>query len=209
MKKKYILLIVSAFILIFLDQLLKFWVKTHMFLGEEINIFGNWFKLYFIENEGMAFGMAFGGNLGKYLLTIFRMVAAIFIAWVCVKMVQKNTPARLLACAVLVFTGAIGNVIDCIFYGKIFSVSEYYGSVAQWGGQYAPWLQGKVVDMLRFDLFTIHFPSWFPFCGGQYMSFFPAIFNLADTWVTIGLFATILFCYKPLSQFIASFETKK
>ena len=94
-----------------------------MFLGEEINIFGNWFKLYFIENEGMAFGMAFGGNLGKYLLTIFRMVAAIFIAWVCVKMVQKNTPARLLACAVLVFAGAIGNVIDCIFYGKMFSVN--------------------------------------------------------------------------------------
>ena len=184
-----------------------------MFLGEEINLIGSWFKLHFIENEGMAFGMVFfGGFWGKLILSLFRIVAAVGIGWVIYTMLKKNIAWGLLITTSLVFTGAVGNILDCVFYGKIFSASEYMGAVATLfpeGGGYAPFLQGKVVDMLQFDLFTIRFPDWFPFWSNADFNFFPAVFNIADSSITVGLFAMILFYYKSLSKFVASFEKGK
>jgi len=184
-----------------------------MSLGQEINLIGSWFKLHFIENEGMAFGMVFfGGYWGKLILSVFRIAASVFIGWIIYKMIKSKVSWGLLITTALVFSGAVGNIIDCAFYGKIFSASEYWGAVATLfpeSGGYAPFLQGKVVDMFQFDLFTIYFPESFPIFGGGVFNFFPAIFNLADSSITIGLFAMILFYYKSLSQFIASFESSK
>lgn len=184
-----------------------------MYLGQEINLIGSWFKLHFIENEGMAFGLVlFGGFWGKLVLSLFRIAASAGIGWIIYKMLKKNLSWGLLITAALVFTGAVGNIIDCVFYGKIFSASQYMGSLATFlpeQGGYAPILQGKVVDMLQFDLFTVTFPSWFPFFGNADFNFFPAVFNLADSSITIGLFSMILFYYKSLSSFVSSFEKDK
>lgn len=179
-----------------------------MFLGEEIPVFGEWFKLHFIENEGMAFGIVFfDGYFGKLLLTSFRLLASVGIGWIIYKMLKQNVSWGLLICTSLVFAGAIGNIFDCIAYGKIFSAS-YFGHIATLFPEqgYAPVFQGKVVDMFHFDLFMINFPKWLPFWGGTSMSFFPAIFNIADSCITIGLFALILFYHKSLSAFIDTFE---
>ena len=212
MKKKSIVVISLIVLILILDQIFKFWVKTNMYLGQEINLIGSWFKLHFIENEGMAFGMVFfGGFWGKFILSVFRIFASAGIGWVIYKMLKKNISWGLLITTALVFTGAVGNILDCAFYGKIFSSSEYMGVVATLfpeGGGYAPFLQGKVVDMLQFDLFTIRFPDWFPIWGNSYFNFFPAIFNLADSSITVGLFSMILFYYKSLSKFVASFEKR-
>ena len=183
-----------------------------MYLGEELPLCGQWFKLHFIENEGMAFGMAFGGMWGKFILTSFRILAAAVIVYVCILMIKQKASWGLLICSTLIFSGAVGNIIDCIFYGKIFSESIYYGALSTLlppEGGYAPWLQGKVVDMIQFDLFTIRFPESFPVWSGHYFNFFPAVFNLADSWITIGLFTMIIFFYKPLSLFVASMNKKK
>ena len=184
-----------------------------MYLGQEINLIGSWFKLHFIENDGMAFGLVlFGGFWGKLVLSLFRIAASAGIGWIIYKMLKKNLSWGLLITAALVFTGAVGNIIDCVFYGKIFSASQYMGSLATFlpeQGGYAPILQGKVVDMLQFDLFTVTFPSWFPFFGNADFNFFPAVFNLADSSITIGLFSMILFYYKSLSSFVSSFEKDK
>jgi len=210
-KKKSVIIVSLIVLILILDQIFKFWVKTNMYLGQEINLIGSWFKLHFIENEGMAFGMVFfGGFFGKLILSLFRIIAAVGIGWIIYKMLKKNISWGLLITTSLVFTGAVGNIFDCIFYGKLFSASEYMGTVSTLfpeGGGYAPFLQGKVVDMLQFDLFTIHFPDWFPFWGSSDFNFFPAVFNLADSSITVGLFAMILFYYKSLSKFVASFET--
>ena len=184
-----------------------------MYLGQEINLIGSWFKLHFIENDGIAFGLVlFGGFWGKLVLSLFRIAASAGIGWIIYKMLKKNLSWGLLITAALVFTGAVGNIIDCVFYGKIFSASQYMGSLATFlpeQGGYAPILQGKVVDMLQFDLFTVTFPSWFPFFGNADFNFFPAVFNLADSSITIGLFSMILFYYKSLSSFVSSFESDK
>ena len=176
-----------------------------MCLGEEILIFGSWFKLHFIENEGMAFGMVFfDGYWGKLLLSLFRLFAAAAIGWIVYKAVKTRQSWGLLICIALVFAGAVGNIIDCVFYGKIFTASHYFGPAARLFPEigYAPFFQGKVVDMLQFDLFAI--PKWIPFFGG--LNFFPAIFNLADSCITVGLFAMILFYRKQLSTFINLLE---
>lgn len=209
MSKKSIFAISFIVLLLILDQVFKIWVKTNMYLGEEIPIFGSWFKLHFIENEGMAFGMVlFGGYWGKLSLTLFRLLASVGIGWIIYKMLKLSVSWGLLICTALVFAGAVGNIVDCLFYGKIFSASYYFGSVATLFPEqgYAPFFQGKVVDMLQFDLFTIHFPQRMPFWGNSNMNFFPAIFNLADSCITIGLFVLILFYRKSLSAFIDGVE---
>lgn len=212
MNKKSIFAISFILLLLSLDQAFKIWVKTSMCLGEEIPVFGSWFKLHFIENEGMAFGMVFfGGSLGKLFLTLFRLLASVGIGWIIYKIIKQNASWGLLICASLVFAGAVGNIFDCVFYGKIFSESYFFGPVANLLPEqgYAAIFQGKVVDMLQFDLFTVHFPQWLPFWGGSNMSFFPAVFNLADSCITVGLFALILFYRKPLSAFIDGLEKGK
>jgi signal peptidase II len=210
-KKKSILIVSLITVVLVLDQVFKIWVKTNMYLGEEIQLIGSWFKLHFIENEGMAFGMVFfGGFWGKLILSLFRLIASGCIGWVIYRMLKKNVSWGLLITTALVFAGAIGNIFDCVFYGRIFSESEIHlATLFPEGGGYAPILQGRVVDMLQFDLFTINFPDWFPVWGGSVFNFFPAIFNIADSSITIGLFTMLIFFYKPLSTFVASFDVSK
>ena len=206
LKRKSLVIAVFIILLLVADQVLKIWVKTHMSLGEQVSLLGQWFSLHYIENEGIAFGMVFWTRpIGKVLLTLFRLLASGVILWALHRMIRfkERLPFGLLLCTALVFTGAVGNVVDCLFYGRIFSFSDYYGPVAVLfpdAGGYAPLCQGKVVDMLQFDLFEV------PLGGGRVFHFFPAIFNLADSYITAGLLMLLVFHWHSLSRFIASFE---
>jgi len=189
-------LIVSLIIPIILiaDQVLKIWIKTHLQIGEEIPLIGSWCKLHFVENVGMAFGMAFGGSVGKLLLTLFRLVASAAVMWAIVHYIRKGAQTLFIVSLALIFVGAIGNLIDCCFYGLIFNESYY--NVAQLfppEGGYAPFLYGRVVDMFYFPLFRFDWPEWVPFVGGDEFEFFNAIFNIADSAITIGIAILIVY----------------
>lgn len=191
MKKALIII----FIIIILDQVLKFWIKTTMSLGQEIPVLGDWFILHFTENVGMAFGLTFGGDNGKLVLSIFRIVAIILIGIYLVILSKKNTPFKIIFSFALIFAGALGNLIDSAFYGLLFSASSYH-TVATFlpeGGGYATFLHGKVVDMVYFPIFQGALPDWVPFWGGDYFVFFRPVFNIADSSITIGVFSLILF----------------
>ena len=188
MLKKTFLLI--AFVLI-LDQLLKFWIKTNMMIGQEIHFF-DWFIIHFTENKGMAFGMEFGGNLGKYILSIFRTIAIVAISIYLVKLANTQVKKGIIYSISLILAGAIGNMIDSAFYGMIFSDS--YGQIATiFEGGYSSFLQGKVVDMFYFPLINGHFPSWFPFVGSNHFIFFRPIFNIADAAISTGVINILIF----------------
>ena len=168
MKRKSVFIALLILVLLVADQALKIWVKTHMSLGDDNPMLGQWFSLHFIENDGIAFGMVFWSRpIGKVLLTLFRLVASFFILWALHRMLRsrEKQPFGLLLCTALVFAGAVGNVVDCLFYGRIFSLSDYLGPVAVLfpdAGGYAPLCQGRVVDMLQFDLFDV--PLGGPMC---------------------------------------------
>jgi signal peptidase II len=197
MKKPLIII----FLVLLIDQTIKFWIKTHMYIGESIKVLGDKFQIYFIENNGMAFGMELGEtNYSKLALSLIRIVFVTGIAWYLYKITssKEKAPNGLIVSLSLIFAGAIGNIIDSMFYGLLFSASpEGTPIVAEFlpaGGGYAPFLRGQVVDMLYFPLFTIeHMPDWIPFIGGERFSFFSAIFNIADSAITIGVLMMLFF----------------
>ena len=188
MIKKPLLLII---VVLFLDQAFKYWIKTNFMLGQEIRFF-DWFILHFTENKGMAFGMEFGGDIGKYILSIFRLIAIIAITVYWKRLIKNQVKPAIVLSISLVLAGAIGNMIDSAFYGLIFS--ESYGQVATvFEGGYAGFLQGKVVDMLYFPIINGHFPEWVPFKGGDHFIFFRPVFNLADASISVGFINLLLF----------------
>jgi signal peptidase II len=185
-------------LIIFIDQALKFYIKLNYFIGEEHAIIGTWARLHFVENEGMAWGLKWGGNIGKIALTLFRLVAVIWGVFLIKGFVEKKYHNGFLFCAALIFAGALGNLIDSIFYGVIFEASVPYTTmVAQLfpsGGGYAPLLQGKVVDMFYFPMIqNAHFPSWFPIWGGEEFEFFRPVFNIADAAISTGVISLFVF----------------
>lgn len=186
-KKQYTIIIILMAAILIIDQVVKILVKTNMHIGEEIPLIGNWCLIHFVENEGFAFGMAFGGNIGKIILSVFRFIASAGVLWYMLHIIKKGARTSLVICLSLIFVGAVGNLIDSCFYGLIFNESYY--NVAQLfppEGGYAPFLRGRVVDMFYFPIIDSTWPSWVPFCGGKPFVFFNAIFNIADAAISIG-----------------------
>ena len=183
-----------------LDQALKIWVKTHMYLGQEYQIF-DWFYIHFTENNGMAFGMEFGGDWGKLGLSLFRIVFVVFMASFLLKLIRKNADKVLIVSLSLVLAGAIGNIIDGTLYGILFS--ESYRQLATFlpeAGGYAPLFFGKVVDMFYFPIFKGYLPEWIPFWGGDYFVFFRPVFNIADSAISIGVAMMVIFQKKVMKE---------
>lgn len=185
-------------LLVVIDQIIKILVKTNMQIGEHFNVIGNWFQIFFIENEGMAFGMKFGGMAGKFCLSLFRIILFGLLFWWISSLSRKSVttdggkallpdgktpvvPTGVLVGLTLIAAGAMGNLIDCLFYGLIFD--------------YAPFMFGRVVDMLYFPLIDTIWPTWMPFVGGERFLFFAPIFNFADSCVTVGAIYLLIFQY--------------
>ena len=185
-------------LLVVIDQIMKILVKTNMQIGEHFNVIGNWFQIFFIENEGMAFGMKFGGMAGKFCLSLFRIILFGLLFWWISSLSRKSVtsdggkallpdgktpviPTGVLVGLTLIAAGAMGNLIDCLFYGLIFD--------------YAPFMFGRVVDMLYFPLIDTVWPTWMPFVGGERFLFFAPIFNFADSCVTVGAIYLLIFQY--------------
>lgn len=191
-------MIVVAVLLI--DQAIKIWVKTTMFLGQKYRI-TDWFYIYFTENNGMAFGLEI---FAKLFLTIFRIVAVTLIAWYIAKTAHRMDKVKTgyIVCLSLVLAGAMGNIIDCVFYGEIFNESTVtqIASFVPIGEGYADWLHGKVVDMFYFPIIDTYWPEWMPFVGGKHFIFFSPIFNFADAAISCGIIALLVFYRKYLNS---------
>jgi signal peptidase II len=201
--KKSLLII---FLVLTMDQVLKLWVKLNMTLGEELPVIGNWFRLYFTENNGMAFGMQFGGEWGKLSLSIFRILAVVALGIYLASLNRRKAKSGLIFGISMIFAGALGNIIDSTFYGLLFTQSSYHSiaEIASMGNGYAGFLHGRVVDMLYFpiiDISSAEAPSWIPhfmFGYDDHFIFFRPIFNIADSAITIGVAWLILFERKSL-----------
>ena len=192
-KGRLIMPCIVIFLIVLADQILKIWVKTHMQIGDSIPIFGNWFQIYFVENEGMAFGMAFGGNGGKLVLTSFRILASIAMVFGLMYMANNKARTITILSVALIYAGAVGNIIDSCFYGVLFNESFY--QVAEFmpqSGGYASFMHGRVVDMFYFPIIDTVLPEWMPLVGGKNFTFFNAIFNIADSAITVGVAMLII-----------------
>lgn len=199
---------ISLFVtgLLIIDQIIKIVVKLNMAIGDSIYVFGQeWFQICFTENSGFAFGLKFGGDFGKIFLTLFRIALITFIIFFIKKRLlkEKEVSTGLLVGISLVLVGAIGNVIDCIFYGQLFSESTWFDTATflPEGGGYAPLLMGKVVDMFYFPIIDTTLPEWVPFKGGERFVFFRAIFNFADACISVGGIYLLLFQRKNLFKY--------
>jgi len=203
LKLKHVVFIIAAIIIV--DQALKIWIKTTYPTGEVDRVLGiSWFRLHFIENPGMAWGWKFGNETGKMILTLFRLAAVIFGTWYLGRIVKQEYRRGFIVCAALIYAGALGNLIDSMFYGMIFdkglkydpAISDYisYSGIAEFSSSgYSSFLHGSVVDMLYFPMFKGNFPSWVPFVGGGEFEFFSAIFNIADASISIGVITLLIF----------------
>ena len=186
-------------VLLVIDQIIKLYIKTHFCLGESVRV-TDWFFIEFVENNGMAWGMSF---IGKFWLSLLRSVAIVALIWYLHRIIKAGKHRLLYIILVaLVLTGAIGNMLDSMFYGLMFTASSpYYVSYAvPFGDGYAPFLMGKVVDMFRFPFFTYTWPDWVPVFGGQQGTFFDPVFNFADACVSVGIISLLLFCRKELEE---------
>ncbi len=186
----------TALSLVIADQILKFWIKTNMFLGQEFKIF-DWFIIHFTENNGMAFGLEFGGDTGKIILSLFRIVVVLWGIYYVNELTKRALPNGVLVSLGLVIGGAIGNIIDGVFYGVLFNDS--YNQIAEFlpaTGGYESLLKGRVVDMFYFPLINTHLPDWFPFFANKHFIFFRPVFNLADAGISVGMILLILFYRK-------------
>ncbi|MEY2799098.1 MAG: hypothetical protein RI934_86 [Bacteroidota bacterium] len=171
--------ILIIFLVLFLDQLIKYWIKTNLFIGEEIPVFGNWFIIHFTENNGMAFGVELGGSYGKLALSLFRVIAVFGIGYILHYIIKHKYHFGLITCVSLVLAGALGNIIDSVFYGKIFG--------------YENWLHGRVVDMFYFPIIRGHYPNWFPLFANEEFIFFRPVFNFADAAISVGVICILIF----------------
>lgn len=194
------------------DQLIKVAVKTNMYWHQSENVFKwlydklgidatppTWFYIYFTENNGMAFGLEI---IDKLFLTTFRIVAVCAIGWFLYKFVKKGMKTGFIVCISMILAGALGNIIDCVFYGVLFNESTYsqIASFLPEGGGYAPWLYGRVVDMFYFPIIDTHWPEWMPFVAGERFIFFSPIFNFADASISCGIIALLLFYGRYLNK---------
>lgn len=177
--KGYFKPLLIIFLVLLADQILKTWIKTNMYIGQEFKIIGNWFIIHFTENNGMAFGLEFGGEFGKLALSLFRIFAVAGIGYGLHYLIQKKYHRGLILNVALIFAGALGNIIDSVFYGKI------YG--------YADLFHGRVVDMFYFPIMEGHFPTWFPIWAGEEFVFFRPVFNIADAAISVGVIIILIF----------------
>jgi signal peptidase II len=197
--KKALLLI---FLILIADQILKVWIKTHMVIGQEIHLLGKWGLLHFIENNGMAFGMEMGGQTGKLVLSIFRIIAIGGIGWYLTRLINKRTNLGLILSVSAILAGAVGNMIDSAFYGMIFSESfSQPATMFPSGGGYSSFLLGRVVDMFYFPVINTTWPDWSPFRPGESFVFFRPVFNIADSSITCGVLAIVLFQKRMFRDF--------
>lgn len=180
--------------MLFIDQAIKVWIKTHLFLGQEYHVAGDWFIIHFTENNGMAFGLEFGGSFGKLFLSVFRIALVTGIGWYLWHLIHIKSTTGAIVSFSLIFAGAIGNILDSAFYGLIFSDSATgISTLFPEGGGYAGFLHGRVVDMLYFPLFSGQFPSWVPVWGGEPFLFFRPVFNIADSSISVGVMLLLIF----------------
>lgn len=191
--KKYIAPILIVIAVLVIDQVLKIWIKTNMYIGEEFNLMGNWFIIHFTENNGMAFGLELGGSYGKLALSLFRVFAVFGIGYIFHYVIRNKYHFGLITCVSLILAGALGNIIDSVFYGKLFG--------------YADLLHGRVVDMFYMPIIQGHYPDWFPLWAGDEFVFFRPVYNFADAAISIGVITIILFQNKFLNQEFKDIES--
>jgi len=199
--------ILIIILVLIVDQASKIYIKTHFPIGEVTRIFGwSWARIHFIENSGMAWGWKFGHDGGKIALTLFRLAAVVFGSWLLVKFAREKYSRGFMICVSLIYAGALGNLIDSMFYGMIFDkgyhydpvigdyVDQYYSGVATLGSKgYSSFLRGSVVDMLYFPIISTTYPEWIPWLGGKHFEFFSPIFNVADVAISTGVITLLVF----------------